>query len=112
MTDPETKERPCQWCGEPYRSAHHSKLYCSDRCKNDMGNFLAVVGKRIAADAMLWRRRRGKAGAAAEAFKRMGVLLDQANEEFRTSRAANAPDIDSYVAARNAAPGVRHGIDR
>lgn len=105
------KPRPCQYCGTPYESAHPAKLYCSAKCKNDMGNFFGVVGKRIAADAMLWRIKRGSKGAGSEAFQRLCGLLDEANEEFR-SRAPKAPNIAAYVDAAMKAGGIRRGKDR
>ena len=49
--------KQCQWCGSEFHSSHPAKLYCSTQCKNDMGNFMTVVGKRIPADAMAWYSR-------------------------------------------------------
>lgn len=95
----------CHWCGEEYRSEHRSKLYCSAQCRNDFGNFMQVVGKRIAATAMGWRRARGskdKGGAAA--FQQLCTLLDEANAEFVAARPKRAPSINEYLAARNGTP--------
>tara|TARA_Y100001938_G_scaffold150301_1_gene240588 strand:+ start:7035 stop:7406 length:372 start_codon:yes stop_codon:yes gene_type:complete len=111
-------EQPCQFCGAPFisKARNGSGLYCSTKCKDDMGNFMAKVGKRIAADALLWRRTRGAAGVGAAAFKRLCALLDEGNEEFRQRDAAEGvkrpPTIDSYVAAVNAGKGIRRGLDR
>lgn len=104
--------RACQWCGEEYTSPHPAKLYCSPKCKNDMGNFFTVVGKRVCADAMVWRKGRGTKGTPADAFQRMCKLLDEANAEFKAERPKRAPGIEGYVEARNGARGVRYGIDR
>lgn len=111
-------DKTCQCCGAPFvsKARNGSGLYCSAKCKNDMGNLMAKIGKRIAADAMLWRRTRGSKGAGAAAFKRMCALLDEANEEFRERAVAEgvkrAPTIDSYVSAANAGRGIKRGLDR
>ena len=113
---PTKAKRECQWCGSAFETAHHSKMYCSNKCKNDLGNFMAVIGKRIAADALLWRRTRGAKGSGSAAFQRICKLLDEGNEQFRNREKADGvkklPTIDSYVAAANSAVGVRRGMDR
>lgn len=106
------KARQCQWCGESYESAHPAKLYCSAQCKLELNNFMATVGKRIAAEAMCWRRGRGKAGTPAESLKRLTRLLDEANGQFRDQRPKGAPSIQDYIEAVNKPTGIRRGIDR
>lgn len=104
--------RPCQWCGEAYHSAHPAKLYCSPKCKDAFGNFMAVVGKRIAATTMAWRLARGTKGVGASAMKEMCQLLDEANNEFRDVRPKNAPGITDYYRAVRKPSGIRRGMDR
>ena len=87
--------------------------HCSKKCKDDLGNFMAVVGKRIAADAMVWRKGRGgRKNGAADALRRLCFLLDQANEEFTKARPKGAPSIVDYVDALNRASNVSRGMDR
>lgn len=107
------KARICQWCGEEYHSSHHAKLYCSDKCKNDFGNMMTVIGKRIAAEAMAWRRARGgKHNGGADCFQRLCGLLDEANAEYVAARPKKAPSINDYIRARNGTRGIRFGRDR
>lgn len=78
-----------------------------------MGTFFATVGKRIAADAMAWRRVRGSSQkGGAEAMKRMVRLLDEANAKFREDRPSGAPTINEYVEAVEKPNGIRRGMDR
>lgn len=106
------KARPCQWCGKEFVGKSAARLYCSPQCKNNMGNFFTVVGKRICADAMFWRLKRGKAGGPAEAFKRVCWLLDEANREFKDKRPKGAPTIGEYVDAVDGSSQIRRGQDR
>lgn len=78
-----------------------------------MAKFFMIVGKRIAADAMAWRRARGSAKkGGADALQRLCKLLDQANEEFRNKRPEGAPNINEYVEAVSKPTGIRRGFDR
>ena len=74
---------------------------------------MGVVGKRIAADAMAWRRAQGSVkDGGADALKRMVRLLDEANAEFRDVRPKGAPTINEYVQAVERPNGIRRGMDR
>lgn len=77
-----------------------------------MGNLLAVIGKRIAANAMLWRQKRGRKGSGAQALKRLAPLLDEAVREFSERRPKGAPSLEQYVHAMNVPNGIRSGMDR
>jgi hypothetical protein len=106
--------RKCQWCGGDFHSKHTARLYCSPACKTEFNNHMTVVGKRIAAEAMAWRRARGgKANGGADALHRLCALLDEANAQFVQARPKGAPSINDYIAARNSATGMRpFGKDR
>lgn len=104
--------RPCQWCGSEFESAHPSKVYCSTKCKNEFGNFVTVIGKRIAPVAMAWRIKRGGEGVGSSALRELCTLLDRANEEFRNrpkaEGVAKLPTIgDHYRAVRRTGTGAR-----
>lgn len=103
--------KPCQWCGSEFESANARKLYCSPKCKNDFGNFMGVVGKRIALNAMVWRSKRGAKGVGASAMKDLCQMLDRANEDFRTMRPKGAPSISDHYVALGNAPGITRSLD-
>lgn len=73
---------------------------------------MGVVGKRIAATAMAWRKARGRKGIGSEALAELAFLLDEANAEFREKRPKKAPTITTYWKARNIPNGIRTGRDR
>ena len=115
MTTPKITYKPrcCHWCGAEFQPKSAARLYCSQKCKDDFGNFMLVVGKRIAPVAMKWRAARGgKDNGGSAAFHDLCKLLDQANEEFRDARPKGAPTIHQYLAARNGSSQIRSGLDR
>jgi hypothetical protein len=105
--------KPCQWCGCDFHSDHHAKLFCTAACKTAFNNATTVIGRRIAAEAMAWRRARGgRSNGGAAAFQRLCCLLDEANAEYTAMRPKKAPSINDYIIARNGKRSISIGKDR
>lgn len=103
----------CHWCGTEFSRKRNTKLFCCQECKVSFNNAMTVIGRRVIAEAMAWRRARGVAAkGGADAFQRMCGLLDEANAEFVAIRPKGSPSINDYIRARNSAQGLTFGKDR
>jgi hypothetical protein len=97
--------RKCQLCGCDFESAHPSKVFCTDACKQAWGNFMASRGKVLMPLALAWRTGRGRKGPAAEAMKEMVRFLDACAAELAAGGAQ--PIAKHYERCRQSGNGIR-----
>lgn len=103
------KTSKCQWCSAPFQSKHPTKLFCSNKCKNDFGNWCASRGKVLLPIALAYRSQRGRKGVGADAFKEMTRFLDQCNAEL--NERGGQPISNHYRATRGPGTGASTWAD-
>ncbi len=77
------KSKKCQWCGSEFHSAHPTKMFCNNVCRNDAGNYMASRGKVLMPMVLAWRAKRGRKGTSgAAAYQEMQQFVDRCVAEL------------------------------
>lgn len=103
------RTRKCQWCGEEFQTAHHSKEFCTPAHKTEFANWCASRGKVLFPLAMAWRTARGGKGAGADAMKEMVKFLDQCASQLASH---GAPNMAEHFKHRRAVDYTTPWLDR
>lgn len=90
----------CKWCRGPKTEARSTAVFCSERCRKDYHNHVAVEGAKIVLIAKRWRRHRQK-GDFALFTSLLDAMIRQDKEDERDFKPQIPAEAYAKVVGRN-----------
>lgn len=91
------KDRPCQFCGTPFKPHRIDQLYCGGECSRKGTNLEMKRGRMIYAYAMNWRKLRNTKEQRQKGAANLAAMCREIDLWAAEDRAIGRPLPEGYV---------------